>query len=97
VELCRWPRESGLALLEPAPVFNAAYGTLDAGVALPVASAVLAHEGRPSEQQAEAGADSVSFRLRLPAGRTKLHGWFRDEDGRDLCGAYYGYFSRVGD
>ncbi len=97
VELCRWPKESGLALREAAPEFQAAYGTLDAGVALPVASAVLAHEEESTEKEAEPGDDAVRFRLRLPAGRTKIHGWFREEAGEDICGAYYGYFTRLGD
>jgi len=97
VTLRRWPRESGLALAAAAPPFHGAYGTEKAGVALPVASAVLAHDGRPAAQDTEPGAESAVFRLRLPAGRTQLHGWFRDAAGRDLCGAYYGYFARIGD
>ncbi|MFO7957839.1 MAG: arylsulfatase [Candidatus Brocadiia bacterium] len=95
VELRRWPEESGLSLTDPAPAFHAAYGTLDAGVALPIASGVLAHDGEPTEKDAQPGAESVTYRLRLPAGRTKLHGWFRDEAGEDVCGAYYAYFRRL--
>ena len=96
VELRRWPAESGLALAEPAAAFQAAYGTAAAGVALPIASAVLARDEELHEQTAAAGAQSVRFSLRLPAGRTKLHGWFRDESGKDLSGAFYGYIRRIG-
>ncbi len=97
VELRRWPVESGLALTAPAPVFEAAYGTVEAGVALPVASAALAHEGTEHVQTAAPGAGEVTFSLRLPAGRTKLHGWFRDASGTDLSGAFYAYVRRTGD
>jgi arylsulfatase len=97
VELCRWPRESGLALTEAAPEFQGAYGTLDPGVAVPIASAVLAHEGKQLEQVARPDAPSVGFRLHLPEGRTQLHGWFRDINGEDVCGAYYAYFRRIED
>ncbi len=97
VELRRWPVESGLTLTDPAPAFEAAYGTVEAGVALPVASAVLSHEGAEREQTPAPGAGQVTFSLRLEAGRTKLHGWFRDASGEALSGAFYAYIRRTGD
>ena len=94
IELRRWPEESGLALDAPAPEFRGAYGMMEAGVALPVASAVLTHDGAEHTQRTEPGAPAAHFRLELPAGRTRIGGWFRDADGNDLCGAFYGYFRR---
>ena len=40
-------------------------------------------------QGASDGALGIVFQVRLPAGRVKLQGWFRDAEGRELCGAYY--------
>ncbi len=94
IELCRWPKESGLALDAPAPTFEAAYGDLEPGVALPIARAVLKHAGREAVQETEAGASGAVFELDLPAGRTTLHGWFRDAEGKDLSGAFYAYIHR---
>jgi uncharacterized protein GlcG (DUF336 family) len=94
VVLRRWPVESGLGLTDAAPVFKAAYDTVEAGVALPVAAAVLDHDGAVTKQDAAPGADGVQFALHLDKGRTKLHGKFVDADGADLCGAFYGYIRR---
>jgi arylsulfatase A-like enzyme len=95
VDLRRWPAESGLRLAEGAPVFEAAYGTVEEGVALPITSASLYHEGRVVTQNITTEYDHARFRLDLPAGRTKIQGWFNDEDGNALCGAYYGYVRLV--
>lgn len=96
VELRRWPAESGLALDEPAPEFHAKAGVIEAGVALPIAQACLEHEGDVRVRDADSGTQAVRFQLELPAGRTKLHGWFRDADGDDVCGSYYAYVERTG-
>jgi len=92
IELRRWPAESELKLREPAPKFDAAYGELSEGVALPIAAAVLEHAGEQEELTVSDGDAAARFTLTLPAGRTQVHGWFRDETGKDLAGAYYGYF-----
>jgi arylsulfatase A-like enzyme len=36
------------------------------------------------------------FEVELPAGRTTLQGWFQDETGQDLCGAFYVSVERKG-
>jgi arylsulfatase A-like enzyme len=89
VELRRWPKESGLALDAPAPVFEAEAGTVEAGLALPIASACLEHEGEVRTLETPSGETAACFEVRLEAGRTKLHGWFRDGAGDDVCGSYY--------
>jgi len=43
--------------------------------------------------RAEEGASSVRFELALEQGRNTLQGWFSDESGKDLAGAYYGRIS----
>ena len=39
---------------------------------------------------------SVSFKVRLEAGPTRLQTWFDDEAGKEICGAYEVYAHRVG-
>jgi len=96
-ELRRWPRESGLALDAACPETEITDGSLPAGRALPIRQAWLKLGTRPRVEQAVApGDESVSFRLQLEAGRTRLYTWFDDEDGRPLVGAYYVYVERVG-
>lgn len=95
LEFRRWPRESNLALDAPAPQFDAAYGSIEEGYALPIAAAVLQVGDSEYTAEAPSGTAAVQFRLDLPAGGTKIHAWFRDRNGKDLCGAYYGYFQRV--
>ena len=68
VELRRWPAESGLALDAPAPVFEAEAGTVDAGVALPIAAACLAR-GRPFSAVFLPGAPAPQPLRRMPPWR----------------------------
>jgi hypothetical protein len=36
------------------------------------------------------------FHVKLKAGtKTRLHGWFQDAAGKDLCGAYYANVRRL--
>ena len=80
VELRRWPPDLDLALTSPEGA---------ASRALPIAAARLAVAGQEVSAPAPAGAKAVSFRVTLPAGRTRLQAWFQDAAGQDLCGAYY--------
>jgi arylsulfatase len=96
VTLARWPEESGLALAEAAPEFQARAGTTEAGVALPIAGAALKTPDGTVLTGTVPGTDtSVSFTLPLEAGRSQLHGWLRDAGGNDVCGAYYAYVRRL--
>ncbi|MFW5846140.1 MAG: arylsulfatase [Planctomycetota bacterium] len=89
--LRRWPRESGLALTAGCPPFQTRCSgpALPAGVAFPIAQAVLAVDGYP--RTAAIGADStgIRFEIDLTAGRHEICGNFHDADGHQLCPAYY--------
>jgi arylsulfatase len=92
IELRRWPREVDAALNAGIPAFQPRYGTPEpAGKALPVAGAVLVHDGREQRIATTASDKAAIFRLALKPGKTKLHGWFQDAAGNDLCGAYFAY------
>jgi arylsulfatase len=74
----RWPRELDLPL-------SAANGPNTK--ALPIAAARL--KIGEQELQAVAKGKEAVFRVPLSAGQTKLHVWFQDAAGNDLCGAYF--------
>jgi hypothetical protein len=88
ITLRRWPHEIDLALTE----------TIDKkGKALPIAQARLQIAGQDrTAKSSGATAREIVFRVRLPKGKTRLHGWFGDRDGKDLCGAFYATVSWKG-
>lgn len=59
------------------------------GRALPIAAAKLKIAGLEPRVKTAPGGQEAAFTVRLPVGRTRLHAWFQDAEGRDLCGAYF--------
>ncbi len=94
-DLRRWPEESKLDLRAACPETELFDGHLDKGVALPIARARILVDRRHYECQIEQGAESATFELALPAGRTLLHTWFDDDRGEPVCGAYYVQVTRL--
>ena len=94
-ELRRWPRESGLRLTEACPPAELTDGSLDEGVALPIARARVFLAGKRMVQETDADAHGATFTVDLEEGPVQLHTWFDDERGRPLCGAYYVYVERL--
>ena len=39
----------------------------------------------------------IAFESALPAGRLKAQTWLLGKDGKEVCGAYYVYVSRISD
>lgn len=80
VILHRWPFSAGVPL--------------DGNVTPPgepqaIRAATLIIAGQTHTSDLAPGSRDARFRLRLEPGRTQLHGWFQDADGKDLCGAYF--------
>ena len=57
--------------------------------ALPITRAKLSIAGQEYAAQAAPGAQSITIKATVPAGRTQLQAWFQDKDGNDLSGAFY--------
>jgi len=57
--------------------------------ALPVASARMKINEFHGTQPVVSGQKTVTFRVKLKAGKTRLHTWLYDNSGKELCGAYY--------
>ncbi len=88
-ELRRWPREEARGLAEgidDEPV----EGWWSGGRAIPIRTARLRVGDVERTVDVEPGAESVTFRLDLPAGRTRLQTWLTDADGAEL-GSYFVY------
>ena len=91
VELSRWPFHLNRSLAQEGPPTTIGGAEISVGVALPIASAVLRVNGADIiKAPARTDAASVSFEIPLQQGRNTLQGWFQDQSGRDLAGAYYG-------
>lgn len=95
IALARWPFTRGLGLTAPCPPKKVTVAELEAGKALPIAQAQLHVAGQQMSAKAVEGAKSIPFTVRLPKGKTKLHGWFQDASGTDLSGAYYARVHRL--
>lgn len=81
ITLRRWPHEVDVPL----------NGAVDAkSKAWPIAGARLQIADKSlSSRSLDPRVREIVFPVKLPAGQTKLHGWFVDEAGKDLCGAFY--------
>ena len=97
IELRRWPFHLACPLDAQVPdktVSGRAIG-LGANKAFPIAGAVLEYGSQRAEMAVSAGDLGAEFEVELDKGRSKLWGWFRDKNGKDLCGAYYAQVTRV--
>ena len=65
-----------------------------AGHAFNVTQARLTIAGVDESQPVAEGAVDVTFRVSLPAGKTRLQTWFTEADGESF-GAYYVYVRRL--
>ncbi|MBD3674746.1 MAG: arylsulfatase [Planctomycetaceae bacterium] len=94
-ELRRWPRESKTKLAAPVPAIKVTDGEYPAGKALPIARGKLKIGDRELSAEPEANGQSIRFTANLTQGDTTLQTWFLDENGREVCGAYYVYVKRL--
>lgn len=97
ITLRRWPAESDLALRAASPPFVGKDGGQPAGQALPIATARLKVDTFDETKPAATDDRAVTFRTTLKAGRTQLQTWFLDDEGKEICGAYYVYVARRAD
>jgi arylsulfatase len=90
IMLTRWPPHQQLALDAGRVPQKLTDGSLPEGKAMPVAGAKLTIAGQEHALKTEPGQRAATFQVRLAGGiKTKLHGWFTDAAGQDLCGAFY--------
>lgn len=96
IALSRWPFDRNLPLNAACPEIKLTAGTLPRGKALPIARARLTIAGQEKSLDTAAADQAAVFRVTLKVGtKTKLHGWFQDAAGQDLCGAFYAQVRRL--
>jgi arylsulfatase A-like enzyme len=96
--LRRWPVEADAPIVAGMPVFQGEDGDPSPpGVALPIASAELKIGDRLLSKPVASTDKAASFELALKRGATELKTWFRDADGREICGAYFVYVRNFGE
>jgi hypothetical protein len=91
--LRRWPKQTKAALgdkYEPSPR-SPANKANPKTVGFPnIARAKLQIAGKEAESAASPKETGVTLTIsNLPAGKTKLKGWFADAEGNNLCGAFF--------
>jgi len=96
ISLSRWPHHMGLPLTAGRPVQKMTAGQLPAGKAMPIGGAKLSIAGQTLSVKTSPEDKVAVFKVRLKGGvRTKLHAWFLDSQGNDLCGAFYALVTRL--
>jgi hypothetical protein len=88
-ELRRYPAESGLGLADATPKTKVTDGIYTSGPAFDIARAKLKIGETTLEEKVAPGAQSVGFKVKLPAGRTTMKTWFLNPENREIAGAYY--------
>ncbi len=86
IELRRWPFDVPAALDG---------NSVPPGRAVPIRAARVEIAGVEREVRTEPGQASAVCTLPLPKGPAQLCAWFRDADGKDLCGAFYARVTKL--
>nr|WP_286177344.1 arylsulfatase [Rhodopirellula sp. JC639] len=94
LELRRWPRESGLSLQASVPETQVVDGTFVTGESLPIASATTQIGDESKVLQPDASQTFFATEIDLEPGPIELTTAFLDDDGNEICGAYYVYVHR---
>ncbi|MCS7237291.1 MAG: exo-alpha-sialidase [Thermoguttaceae bacterium] len=104
IELRRWPFHTDLPIGSAGPTRTvsgrplsasevtqpgAGTGLIPKRTVIPARKAILEVAGETISASVTPEEKGAVFTLRLNPGRTTLRGWFQDEKGQDLCGAFY--------
>ena len=89
ITLSRWHPAADNALDAPLQ------GPMGKGKAVPIVKARVKVGDAELTRPTVAGQKQVSFTLRIEAGKTQLSTWFYDEQGKELCSAYYTQVERL--
>lgn len=93
-ELRRWPREANLPLQAGMPATHVTDGVYAEGAALPIAEAQLEIGEETHRNGVSSGDLAATFEVELNTGPIDVRTSFMDEEGKELCGAYYLYVER---
>ncbi|MEX2187572.1 MAG: arylsulfatase [Pirellulales bacterium] len=94
IELRRYPREADLAINAAVEATQVTDGRYPAGKAIPAVQARLRIGKKNEAMKLAANAKEATFRVSLEKGPIEMQTVFLDDDGNELCGAYYAYVRR---
>jgi hypothetical protein len=96
VELRRWPFHTNKPVGSEGPRVTINGRPLTHKYKLIPAHEVIL-EANGTEQRVSVTLEDVGavFQVDLPKGKGKLQGWFRDAEGKDLCGAFYALVTKL--
>ncbi len=98
LHLSRWPFHLERQLTIAGPAHAVGGKPLNPGKALPIDVGCVALNDNPLVTgRASQGATQITIDMNLPRGDSFLQAWFRDSEGRDICGAYFLKLERMGD
>lgn len=96
IELCRWPKESGLKIRESAPVGDNVPGgkSFITGKPLNIKTARIKIGEIGDIKKVKKGDSSVMFKVKLKKEKSIIQTWMTDEKGNEWP-AYYVYIKRI--
>jgi len=94
-ELCRWPRESGLALRDSVDETVVTDGRYVKGSPMDIHAARIRIGEKEESKDVEKSDRSAEFIFELERGENTIQTWFYDRQGEPICGAYYVYIERL--
>ena len=90
VELSRWPFHLNREITKAGPENSVGGTKIRSGKAIPVEyGCVSINNGEPLISTRSTNATFINFEIKLQAGDTTFQAWFKDINGKNLCGAYY--------
>lgn len=96
IELRRWPFHTDMPIGSEGPRETIRGRKLNHRYRLiPACKTVLRTDGNRQLVSVFPDSAGAVFEVPLSKGIHKIQGWFCDEDGRDLCGAYYALITRL--
>ena len=97
LELSRWPFHLERRLTDIGPGKAEGGTPLRKGrsVSVELGCISLDNEAPVTVRKTNEGATEISIQLRIPPGNHTLRAWFKDKNGKDICGAYYVRASKV--
>ena len=84
------------SLTDKGPATTIGDSPIDPGRAFPIAAGSLSIDGgTPIMAKADPTDTAVELHIEIEAGRHTLQGWFHDNTGKKLAGAFYGRVEKL--
>ena len=90
IELSRWPFHLQRSLTSVGPKTSVGGAEIRSGKSVPIHfGCVSLNNSNPVLSESKVGATAISFEMEIRAGDNTFQAWFKNKEGKDICGAYY--------